>query len=178
MRGARSAGWAESHVCFRRSTISPNLNPELHPPVSLERVEYSADSGSLNGVRRTAKVFAFIVLALWALATTHCALGRVSGLDFLAWCEAQESSGPGQENGCAGDSCCSIEKDFYRAMDPIRVLPPSAWVISPLAPLREPTPPPMRLQLACRVGTTPALLQPWQFAFRTALPPRAPSPLA
>jgi hypothetical protein len=118
-----------------------------------------------------------IVLALWALATVHCDLEMVPGLAFLASCHQQETA-PEPENHCDGDACTVVESGFYRMEEAPVSLPAPELVFSLLPPLPEvsccaaggalasPTDAPLELQTA------------WQFVFRTALPPRAPSAIA
>ena len=125
-------------------------------------------------MNRLGKAVALVLLALWVPVTAHCKLETLSGLDFLA-CLEHEDSVPHQDSDCKDDVCASVESGNYRVEDnPPLILPP--LVIS--APLgidwlaEEPRP---ESAISATSFPPPELPRLWQFSYRTALPPRAPS---
>jgi len=124
------------------------------------------------------KTFVLAIIAFWALMTNHCGVESLSGLEFLA-CSPQSDSAPHQPKDCGDDSdaCATVESGLYRAEEggiaaakapaiaatfAIAILPDLAANDS-LADQFAPDPSP------------PEQARVWQFSFRTALPPRAPS---
>jgi hypothetical protein len=128
----------------------------------------------LTAVSKLSKAVALTVLALWGLAAMHCKLEILPGLDFLKSCCFADSS-PSSPKNCESDGCDAVEDGSYLAQEQIVAAPQPllfpVW-ISPVmqAPLPE-------LASACFSGfqTPPELARFWQFSYRAALPPRAPS---
>ena len=125
-------------------------------------------------VDRLRKTVALLLLALWVPVTAHCKLETLSGLDFLACVEHQDSV-PHQDSDCKEDVCASVESGNYRVEDnPPLILLPLAIVapvdIDWLAD--DPWPEPI---ISAETHAPPELSRLWQFSCRTALPPRAPS---
>ncbi len=123
------------------------------------------------------KVFSVVALALWGLATMHCELEQVPGFGFLAWCHPQQTAPP-QSKDCSSDACSEVESALYKAEQQGVTVPTPVLAVSFLLPLWEVTPPtsapnPVPLNLS-----PPELPRLWQFAHRTALPPRPPSRIA
>ena len=118
-------------------------------------------------------VAVFGLLVFWLAASNHCRLEPIPGLSFLACCE--EGNGvPGQDNDCQTDGCAAVESGFYK-MEDLHALvsaPPLVQVTAPLPllPVQVPPGPTVILELV-----PPDLPTTWQFTFRAAAPPRAPS---
>ncbi len=114
-------------------------------------------------------------LALWPLATSHCSLEQMPGLEFLA-CADEAAAVPHQGNDCETDSCASVESGFYKSEDGHQVVPTAPLVASALltAILRKSAQPVAGSRIVFD-SAPPELPKVWQFSFRTALPPRAPS---
>ena len=117
---------------------------------------------------------AIAMLVLYGLALLHCSLEQVPGFEFLACCDHQASA-PHQDNDCEQDACSVVESGFYRISDHQDVAPAPVFSLSNLL-----------LEIQTRAldessnveicTTAPAELpHTWQFCFRTALLPRAPS---
>jgi hypothetical protein len=133
-------------------------------------------TGILYRVPRFTKYVAMVMLAVCGLATSHCALEHVPGLEFLAWCHHPDTA-PHEDNDCDGDGCAAVERGFYKVEDQAAV-PAPLLVLSFVLPqweARASTPAPHPLLVNC---SPPELPRAWQFSYRTALPPRAPSPVA
>lgn len=122
------------------------------------------------------KVVVLAVLALWGLATMHCKLEALPGLDFLKCCCPGEPP-PSGHTDCESDGCGAVEEGGYRAeeqtasapLPPLLLADRSAVMAALLAELRNPDPVP---------SPPPEIPRAWQFALRAARSPRAPSPLA
>lgn len=129
----------------------------------------------LDVVKWLTRIAAAVMLVFWIPATSFC-LWESAGL-FVGdhCCPASESSTPVSEP--ASDSpCCLLASGSYKVNDDEQVVLSSTCL--PLLPVVA------LIDLADRLGplvwnpptSPPPLLQSgWQFFFRTALPPRAPS---
>jgi hypothetical protein len=133
--------------------------------------------GILSRVHRFAKYVAMLLLVMWGLATMHCALEQVAGFEFLACCQHPDTV-PHQDNDCSSDACAVVESGFYMIEEQASPVPLPGLGLSFVLPLWEsfpPTPVPRCEPPNC---SPPELPRTWQFSFRTALPPRAPSLVA
>jgi hypothetical protein len=121
---------------------------------------------------KTVAVFGF--LAFWLVASNHCRLELVPGLDFLA---CQEDGTPLPEKSCETDGCAAVESGFYKMEDAQTAL--SAPSLAPLLSLTLLVPRLLvRLPPVSRVtpdSVPPELPVTWQFSSRAVAPPRAPS---
>jgi hypothetical protein len=122
-----------------------------------------------------AKSAAVLLLALWVPATMHCSLEIMPGFSFLQWCCGGDEA-PGQDHDCSQDSCSAVESGFYKIEDNPTVTPGLAlplafaawdWVAEQPAESAS--------HFAPVSSVPPELPRFWQFSYRTALPPRAPS---
>jgi hypothetical protein len=117
-----------------------------------------------------------LLVALWPLATSHCNLEQLAGLEFLACADAVATSFPHQDTDCETDSCASIESGFYKSEDGHQVVPappliPSAFLTAIMLEAARPA----ASQSLILDTAPPELPKVWHFTCRTALPPRAPS---
>jgi hypothetical protein len=116
-------------------------------------------------------VAVFGLLALWLPATNHCRLETIPGLEFLCCASDTDSS-----SDCDGDGCDVVERGFYKSENDRPIVPTPDFVVAlSLTPLLGELLP---LAPSCGVEFTsapPELPKVWQFFFRTALLPRAPS---
>jgi hypothetical protein len=114
---------------------------------------------------------AVVMLVLWSLASNHCKLEALPGLTFLECSPASAT-----ESHCDDSGCASVEAGGCKVEDQQSVLHPMlasvilAEMIRPLAASRMETSATMLLTVA-----PPELPHCWQFVFRTAASPRAPS---
>lgn len=122
---------------------------------------------------KTVAVFGF--LAFWLAASNHCRLELIPGLSFLACCE-QRDGAPLQDTDCETDGCAAVEGAFYKLEDSrLSVsLPPvvPSTSLLPLGFVWLQVPP---LKTVAPDASPPELPVTWQFSFRAAAPPRAPS---
>ena len=122
---------------------------------------------------------AILLATLWLPVSSHCLVLEVSSsLESLSCCthtEAQEAT-PHPEDDCATDACSIVEGAKYKhTLQRVTIPALDLHLLFELPPLREPALPlcasrPHQLDdfLAQLPGS-------WQFSFRTAAPPRAPS---
>ena len=109
-------------------------------------------------------------MVLWVPITSHCAWENFASLQIF-----QCATEAGQDADCEGDGCAQIESVSYRVADTqtsVPFPPVTVWLrLSLLDLLPQPQP--------WSVTAAPAEIPiGWQFFFRTALPPRAPSPVS
>ena len=113
--------------------------------------------------------------AAWLPITMHCQLEILPGLEFLA-CEADSNSDGKQTSDCGDTGCCSAERSQYKTERYRSPLPTLNFLILSFVPL-----PDLADALSDEAGrealpvAPPELPKCWQFVFRTASPPRAPS---
>lgn len=117
---------------------------------------------------------AVVLALLWLPMVSHCGWEHLSGLEFLGCCTSAPADSH-QESDCQTDLCASVEAGNYKTEDRAVTAPAPALQVALLTPLPS-------LALECFTPTifvprsVPAeLRQRWQFSFRTAAPPRAPS---
>jgi hypothetical protein len=127
----------------------------------------------LCNVSRWKMMMASVLALIYVLAMAHCPLEQ-AGFFGKSCCSA--SFGQQQENQTASceDGCCSLESSFHFSRPvtghDVPVIAVSGFVLCTLeADLVQKTAPPSP------TGPPPEFPKVWQFSFRTALPPRAPS---
>ena len=114
------------------------------------------------------------LLGLWLAAINHCRLEQIPILSFLS-CNGEAS----QDDDCQTDGCAQVENGLYKTENNhIRVSTPAFTLVNFLALSAESlvcdqTSPSRDLEFA-----PPEIPVGWQFSFRAAAPPRAPSILS
>ena len=129
----------------------------------------------LTRVKSLRIMLTLLLVALWPLATSHCSLEQMPGLEFLA-CADEAAAVPHQGNDCETDSCASVESGFYKTEEGRQVVPTAPLVASALltAILRKSAQPAAGSKIVFD-SAPPELPKVWHFSHRTALAPRAPS---
>ncbi|MBL9207388.1 MAG: hypothetical protein JNN01_20070 [Opitutaceae bacterium] len=127
----------------------------------------------MKTVARLTKVAAMLALVVYGLAALHCFLEGVPGFDFLKTCCFADSGAANTGDCESGD--CAVESGKYRAEELTVSVPQPPLLLALLfvaieLPLPEP-----QLESLVASESPPELPKIWQFYFRTALPPRAPS---
>ena len=118
------------------------------------------------------------LVAFWTLVTNHCALEAIPGLGLLACSPQGNDAVPHEPTDCGDeDACAAVESGFYKSEEgQVSAKKPffasAAFV---LAALSQVTAAETAAGVAVPVIAGPELAHTWQFSFRTALPPRAPS---
>ena len=115
------------------------------------------------------------LLALWLPATNHCRLEQLPGLRFLACCDHEDAAAPHHDD-CRTDDCAAVESGLYKTVSG-RIQSPAPVLLTAtlLAVVPDEIPVPPASQLTRSTAIAPGDSGGWQFSFRTALPPRAPS---
>jgi hypothetical protein len=147
------------------------------PAGGKKRLNAATGAGIMPCVRRPGGILVWVILLLWGLATWHCELEEVPGLQFLACCQ-HPGQAPHQDNDCEHDACYTVESGPYiGAGEPVSAprpavargyglwLPPANVSIT-LSPRSLP------------LTAPPELARVWRFLVRAAGSPRAPSVLS
>ena len=123
-------------------------------------------------------MFVLGLVAFWALATQHCRLEVVPGLDFLA-CLSPETEAHHESSDCESDGCANVESSLYKSENhritleqpPLLAAPMGIFPYLALAclPSNQACAP---LDNAC-LGRPSGL-----FLLRNVVSPRAPSPVS
>jgi hypothetical protein len=122
-------------------------------------------------VKSLKKVITLLLLALWPLVVMHCKLETIPGLEFLRCASDTDTS-----SDCEGDGCQTVESATYKPPDHQNVTPQPVFQVLALSALPEGENRSRDHDLCWFVSSVPPELRKvWQFSFRTALPPRAPS---
>jgi hypothetical protein len=120
-----------------------------------------------------------VLLALaWAPLTSHCQLESIPGLEFLHCSPEGHASTDDGGDPCQDGACCSIESAKYQSPRQQEIIP-VVLAILPTANfglLERPLP--VEISPGILTSDPPDLQNGWQFTFRTALSPRAPSPVS
>ena len=137
-------------------------------------IEHFLSVSILTCVKSLRTLLTLVLVGVWPLVTTHCDLEQLPGLAFLACADEAETTHA--EKDCETDTCASVESGFYKTEDTQPVVPtpplvPSELLTSILLSPVEPA----SFQIQGFDLAPPELPKSWQFSFRTALPPRAPS---
>ncbi len=120
-------------------------------------------------------VMTVTLAAFWLLAINHCKLEQIPGLNFISCCEEGDgASFPDKE--CETDGCASVESGFYKMEDCQSSRPaPPLIAVTLLLPLLSAQVPLFSTSQVNLDSSPLELLVAWQFSFRAAAPPRAPS---
>jgi hypothetical protein len=118
------------------------------------------------------RIVAIVLLAVWMPASSLC-LAECAKLVKRGDCCAHDSGGKAD---AAGGACCLLalggyKSDTQRSWVPVPILLAIALAPSLLHRLSAAA----RLSLPSPNASPPVLPVTWQFSFRAALPPRAPS---
>ena len=134
--------------------------------------------GSVADVNWLKTTLVMAVLAFWWPATNHCRIELIPGLEFLDCCahSPDEQASEHHANECDGDLCAQVEDGLYKAeSNQIVVEAPSTSLLGVPPAVLEQTPRPDRTHPILPETSPPELPKTWQFSFRAAAPPRAPS---
>ena len=134
--------------------------------------------GNVADVNRLKTILVMAVLAFWLPATNHCRLELIPGLEFLDCCNHSEDGQASNqhENECENDLCAQVEDGLYKAESThIHVQAPPISLPGILPALMEQIPVTDRPGRFLPATSPPELPKTWQFSFRAAAPPRAPT---
>jgi hypothetical protein len=120
-------------------------------------------------------IVVFSLLVTWLAASNHCRLEQIPGLSFLSCCEEGDGV-PGQDSDCQTDGCAAVENGLYKTGDQQpSLLPPVTVLVDCLPPSLDEYQKSAPSRFGFAGFTPPGLAVTWQFSFRAAAPPRAPS---
>ena len=124
------------------------------------------------------KTVSILLLALvWAAASNHCKLEQVPGLSFLS-CTDHSKDASAPDKGCDTDGC-SVETQIYKTETAQVSAPTPVFLFTLfLNPLLDELAAPAAVSHNLPDAAPVVLTRVWQFSYRTALPPRAPSILS
>jgi hypothetical protein len=151
------------------------LEVNLRPFQPFQLLFRRADSTCVF-VRKLHTLIASLLVLAWVPVTFHCTLENLPGLEFLNCCSHDEQGCQGEKD-CEADACAVVETGAYKIDDNQLVAPlPPLLAVAFLEglpqdnsfSLRETLPVPSEDRLS-------EFLPRWQFLFRAASPPRAPS---
>ena len=127
---------------------------------------------------RYLKTIWVVALALlWVPITSHCRLESIPSLTaLLACCDHEETAAPHEDQDCEQDGCASVESGDYRTQEhePL-LLSPDHNSVEAIAVVVESSSLLDEVSLGILTTAPPEQCHIWHFAFRTALPVRAPS---
>jgi hypothetical protein len=115
----------------------------------------------------------FLALA-WVPLTSHCKWETLSDFE-LFHCADNVATDSCAGEPCDEDTCCAVEFVPYAPPRPQDGLPACAVILPADLPTALVQSPPPEVALGVLTAAPPDLPVSWQFAFRTALPARAPS---
>jgi len=131
----------------------------------------------LTAVSKLIRVVAMLTLALYGLAALHCTLEGVPGFDFLKSCCFADST-PAVPPDCGDDGCGPVEDGSYRVEEQTTSAPQPPLILILQIPAFDALFSELEAVVSIAPESPPELPKFWQFSYRTALPPRAPSSLA
>ena len=125
-------------------------------------------------MRSCKTIIAILLTFAYPLAAGYCLLENANLVPTIHCC-AETASQHHDENAPCGYGCCPIEYAVYSSLDSgviDFIAPPTDLVLFEVIPLLEF---PAEAPAVLLEHSPPEILKSWQFSFRTALPPRAPS---
>jgi hypothetical protein len=128
-------------------------------------------------VRYLKTIWVVALALLWVPITSHCQLETIPSLTaLLACCDHEKASAPHEDQDCEQDACASVESGDYRTQEHEALLvSPDRTTVEVAAVVVELSSRAVEVSLGILNTAPPEQHHIWQFAFRTALPVRAPS---
>ncbi len=126
-------------------------------------------------VSRLNKIVAVVFLVLWLPLTSHCLLEGAGLMPDILRCS--DTCAPnGKDQGCEDEACCLLESTAYKVdcERPAVITTVLGFSLPVVFHSVEPPAAPKN-SLGFLTVASPELPVTWQFSYRTALPPRAPS---
>lgn len=111
-------------------------------------------------------------MVLWVPITSHCTWEDLSGLQLFKCVDASSHGDAPLKSDCGNDGCSEVENGPYKISDTRTDFQPFEFVAPLPVPVLEF---PVDEQPTTVITTSPEIPSGWQFSYRTALPPRAPS---
>lgn len=122
-------------------------------------------------MKRLRQIVGLVLLVLWVPLTSHCTWEDIADLALFK-CHAESATQSEQPSDCADDGCAQLETATYRNSDAQPdVTPPASLALFQLLTVTVPA----GETCVAALTTPPEISAGWQFSFRAALSPRAPS---
>ncbi len=118
-------------------------------------------------LKRLLQIVGLVLAVLWMPIVSHCAWENVPALQFFK-CATDTP----EKSDCGDDGCAQLETATYKVADTSTAVPVLLLMLSIPVTFVERLP---AEQLSPVTAAPPEVPAGWQFSFRTALPPRAPS---
>ena len=127
-------------------------------------------------VRLLMRTLALLLVLTWAPLTTHCQLEGITGLELLQ-CHSEGETPISGNSHCDNSSCCDWEAGQYRLPQNQSPVADHSLVVilCEFGVVQQVMLPALGGSPAIQVTVAAELAVTWQFAFRAALPIRAPS---
>ena len=119
------------------------------------------------------KVMAAVLALLWLPLSSHCTWEHLPGLELFS-CHTEAETAPHQDDDCQSDGCAAVESGSYKIEEQPAGIPAQLLVSCIVQSLPTGVPQSFKASSA-PASPPPELSRIWQFTFRTAAPPRAPS---
>lgn len=116
---------------------------------------------------------AAVLALLWLPLSSHCTWEHLPGLELFS-CHSEAETEPHQDDDCQTDGCAAVETGSYKIEEQPASIPAQLLLPCLTSMLPTGTTTPLNLGSA-PASPPPELSRNWQFAFRAAAPPRAPS---
>ncbi len=131
-------------------------------------------------MNRLKTLITLAVLALWLPATNHCRLELIPALQqFLTCCVHEDATAPHEDADCETDNCEAVENGLYKTeWNHVTVAAPLLILVDVPELALEAQTVARSVDPARSAAPPPELSRVWQFSFRAAAPPRAPSLLS
>lgn len=174
-------GGAFSHLVIRSARVQVTnqptdrvTKPARYQVMAKSLVEHFLFWRHQLRVQRVKTVLVVLLALFWVAASNHCKLEKIPGLAFLDCC-ADSDTAPRADDGCETDGC-AFETALYKTENaqhlvPAPVLLLAAFLVPGWADLSVP----QSVNHILPDAAPMELPRIWQFSYRTALPPRAPS---
>jgi hypothetical protein len=119
---------------------------------------------------------ALLLAVVWLPMTMHCQLALLDICPALSGCCDQDHSCSGGDCGCESDVCKLIESGHFDLQASLQAVPGPTGLAAELTVVPPLAEAPVRI-VSAEGGAPPGAGKVWQFAFRAAPAPRAPSGL-
>ncbi len=150
----------------------PSLQYSL--PAGIKNFEHVLHPASLSPeMRWNFKVMAAVLALLWLPLSSHCTWEHLPGLELFS-CHTEAEPAPHQDDDCQSDGCAAVESGSYKIEEqPFTI--PAQLLVPCIVQLLPSVVTPSLHDGAAPASPPPELSCNWQFTFRAAAPPRAPS---
>ena len=116
---------------------------------------------------------AAVLALLWLPLSSHCTWEHLPGLEWFS-CHSEAETASHQDDDCQSDGCAGVESGSYKIEEQPASIPAQLLVLCIASALATDVTP-LSTDSPAQIFPPPELSRIWQFAFRAAASPRAPS---